>query len=228
MTRPLEARFLGRVGYLEALELQERLVEAVRRGEAPDTLLLLEHPPVITLGRDTRAGHVLLSEEALAAGGIEVHAAGRGGDVTYHGPGQLVGYPVVALRGERRDLRRYVRDLEEALIRTAADFAIEAGRIAGLTGVWVGERKLAALGVRVSTGWIAWHGFALNVGADLEGFSAIVPCGLKDMGVTSIALETGRTPSLEEVARRAAVHVGEVLGAALSSPAPDTHARRAR
>jgi lipoyl(octanoyl) transferase len=228
VSRPLAARWLGRVPYAEALALQERLVDAVRHGAEPDTLLLLEHAPVITTGRDTRPGHILLSPEELAARGVEVHDVGRGGDVTFHGYGQLVGYPVIALRGARRDLRRYMGDLEEALILTAADFGVRAGRITGLTGVWVGDRKLAALGVRVSAGWIAWHGFALNVGADVSGFDAILPCGLAGKGVTSIALETGLDPGLEEVARRAAAHVADVLGAALSSSALGLSRRRPR
>ena len=218
--RLLVARWLGRVEYGEALALQERLVEQVKTGEAPDTLLLVEHPPVITLGRNSHAENVLLSATQLAQRGVEVHEVGRGGDVTFHGPGQLVGYPIVALLGERRDLHRYMRDLEEALLRTVADFGITGQRIAGLTGVWVGDRKLAALGVRVSSGWIAWHGFALNVGRDVSGFDSIVPCGIADKGVTSIALETGRDVPLQDVAERAGVHVAAVLGRRISSSRP--------
>jgi lipoyl(octanoyl) transferase len=212
----MEAVWLGRVPYAEALALQERLVDARRRGEAPDTLLLLEHPPVITLGRSSRPGHVLLPPDALAARGIETFDAGRGGDVTYHGPGQLVGYPIVALAPNRRDARRYLRDLEEVLLRTAADHGVRGRREAGLTGVWVGGRKLAAIGVRISTGWITSHGFALNVSADLGGFDAIVPCGIRGRGVTSLEAEAGKTLAVREVADRAAVHAADVLGLPLA------------
>jgi lipoyl(octanoyl) transferase len=210
----LSCRFLGRVPYAQAAALQERLVGLRRSGASTDTLLLLEHPPVVTLGRGARAGHLLLDEAALSARGIELHEAGRGGDVTFHGLGQLVGYPVVALQGARRDAHRYLRDLEDALIGTAAAFGVEAAREPGLTGAWVGRDKLAAIGVRIGTGWITSHGFALNVGDDLSGFDTIVPCGIRDRGVTSLTRETGATPSLEEVARVAADHVATALGLA--------------
>lgn len=209
---PLIVRWLGRVPYEDAAGLQERLVEAIRAGRSPDHLLLLEHDPVVTLGRSSRAANLLLSPSELAARAIALHESGRGGDVTFHGPGQLVGYPVVRIPEGRRDLHRYLRDLEEALIRTASEFGIEAARSAGQTGVWVGNEKLAAIGVRVSTGWIAWHGFALNVGADLSGFETIVPCGIADKGVTSIARLTGTAPALREVAAVAARHVAQILG----------------
>ena len=221
---PLSCRFLGRVPYADASRMQERLVAARRASEAPDTLLLLEHPPVVTLGRGAHAENLLLDEEELRERGIELHEAGRGGDVTFHGPGQLVGYPVVALQGERRDAHRYLRDLEEGLIAVAAAFGIRAGRVDGLTGVWVGSSKLAAIGVRIGTGWITSHGFALNVGPDVSGFETIVPCGIRDRGVTSLALATGATLDLESVARVAADHVAKALGlaavwdAAISSP----------
>jgi len=214
---PLRARWLGRVTYADALRLQDATVRERRRDGAPDTLLLLEHPPVITLGRGARPEHVLLAPSELAARGIEVHEAGRGGDVTFHGPGQLVGYPILALRGARRDAHRYLRDLEEALILTAARFGIDASRSSAGTGVWVGGRKLAAIGVRISSGWITSHGFALNVATDLAGFRAIVPCGLRDAGVTSLVALTGRTIGLERVAMEAAACLAAVLGRA---PAP--------
>jgi lipoyl(octanoyl) transferase len=194
--------------------MQERLVAARRAGKEQDTLLLLEHPPVVTLGRGAHAENLLLDEEGLRKRGIELHEAGRGGDVTFHGPGQLVGYPVVALQGERRDAHRYLRDLEEGLIATAAAFGLRAGRVPGLTGVWAGSGKLAAIGVRIGTGWVTSHGFALNVGGDLSGFESIVPCGIRDRGVTSLARETGRTFDLEAVARVAADHVAKALGLA--------------
>ena len=208
----LRWRFLGRVPYGDASRLQERLVEARRRGEAPDTLLLLEHPPVVTLGRGAHAENLLLDAADLAARGIELHEAGRGGDVTFHGPGQLVGYPVLALTGDRRDAHRYLRDIEEGLIATAAAFGVTAGRVPGLTGAWIGREKLAAIGVRIGTGWITSHGFALNVGEDLSGFETIVPCGIRDRGVTSLSAACGRPVTLEEVARIAATEVARALG----------------
>ena len=204
--------FLGRVPYAEAVGLQESLVDRVRRGEAADTLLLLTHPPVITLGRTTKPGHVLIEDAARVARGIELHEAGRGGDVTYHGPGQLVGYPIVALSGERRDAHRYLRDLEEGLIAAAAAFGVQASRLAGLTGVWAGPEKLAAIGVRIGTGWVTSHGFALNCGSDLSGFEAIVPCGIGDRAVTSLSRILGREVSPEEAAPRTASAVAAALG----------------
>jgi len=210
--RPLLLRWLGRVPYSDATKLQEELVASRRAGEIPDTLLLLEHPPVITFGRGSDPNHVLAGEQELARRGIEVHDAGRGGDVTYHGPGQLVGYPIVELRSERRDAHRYLRDIEQAVIDGVAEFDVTAERIAGLTGVWVGEEKLAAIGVRLSTGWITSHGFALNVHGDLAGFQTIVPCGIRDRGVTSLARLTGSDLDVRTVAERVAPHVARVLG----------------
>jgi lipoyl(octanoyl) transferase len=219
--KTLVTRWLGRVPYSRGADLQRELVRDRRRGRVPDTLLVLEHPPVITLGSGARSEHILFPAPELRARGIEVHEAGRGGDVTYHGPGQLVGYPVVALSGGRRDAHRYLRDLEQALILTAADYGVAATRWAGRTGVWVGSRKLAAIGVRISSGWITSHGFAVNVGADLSGFGAIVPCGIHDAGVTSLEALTGLRPTLREVAARASVNLASVLGLrAVSSPAP--------
>jgi lipoyl(octanoyl) transferase len=200
------------VPYAEAVALQEALVDARRRGEAPDTLLLLEHPPVITLGRSAHRGNVLADDARLEELGIEIHESGRGGDVTYHGPGQLVGYPILALVEGRRDAHAYLRDLEEALILTAADFGVRGRRIPGLTGVWVGDRKLAAIGVRIGAGWITSHGFALNVAGDLSGFETIVPCGLEGRGVTSLAETTGGRPAIPAVAAAAAARVAQVLG----------------
>ena len=187
----MEVRKLGRVAYNAALELQKQLVEDRRAGRIADTLLLVEHPPVITLGVRTRgsSANIIASAATLEAQGVTVHETGRGGDVTYHGPGQLVGYPILDLRPDRCDVHRYVRDLEVVLIRAVATFGVKAGRITGLTGVWVGpegrEEKLAAIGVRISR-WITSHGFALNVGTDLSHFNLIVPCGIADRGVTSL------------------------------------------
>ncbi|NNM06933.1 MAG: lipoyl(octanoyl) transferase LipB [Gemmatimonadetes bacterium] len=195
----LEVRRLGRVPYDEALDLQTELVARRRSQEVPDQLLLLEHPHVITLGTSSLDSNVLLSEEELERKGIHLYEAGRGGDVTYHGPGQLVGYPILALGPNRRDLHRYLRDLEEVLILTLRRFGIQATREEGLTGVWVPEGKLGAIGVRVSSGWITSHGFALNVDTDLDFFSAIVPCGIQDRPVTSMTKVLGRRITVDEV-----------------------------
>lgn len=198
--RAIAVRRLGRIAYTDALALQQQLVEKRRRGEIDDQLLLLEHPPVITLGvkvRNDRA-HVLATPQRLAALGIEVHETGRGGDVTYHGPGQVVGYPIVDLRPDRCDVHAYVRDLEEVLIRAAAAFGIEAERVNGLTGIWVRGDKLAAIGVRISR-WITSHGFAFNVNTDLSHFNLIIPCGIKDRGVTSLQTLLGRQVPMAEV-----------------------------
>ena len=189
--RSVDVRRLGVIGYQQALDLQRELVEQRKRGEIPDQLLLLEHPDVITLGVKTRSGrsHVLESDESLAAKGIALFETGRGGDVTYHGPGQLVGYPIIDLKPDRCDVHRYVRDLEDVLIQAVSGFGITARRVAGLTGIWVGPddhpAKLAAIGVRISR-WVTSHGFALNVNTDLSRFGLIVPCGITDKGVTSM------------------------------------------
>jgi lipoyl(octanoyl) transferase len=198
--RPLEIQRLGLIPYAEALELQKQLVERRRAREIVDQLLLLQHPAVITLGVKSRndRSHVLETPEGLAARGIDLVETGRGGDVTYHGPGQLVGYPIIDLNPDRRDVHRYVRDLEEVLIRTAAAFGITAGRMPGLTGVWVDDGKLAAIGVRIAR-WITSHGFALNVGTNLEHFGLIIPCGISDKNVTSLERLTGRPVSMSEV-----------------------------
>jgi lipoyl(octanoyl) transferase len=210
--RALEVRRLGRVPYADALALQRSLVEERRAGRIPDTLLFVEHPPVLTLGvrGDGGRSHILATDEALAARGIEVHETGRGGDITYHGPGQLVGYPIIDLNPDRRDVHRYVRDLETVLIRTAADYGVAAGRIEGLTGVWVGNEKLAAIGVRIAR-WITSHGFALNVSTDLDHFKLIVPCGISDRGVTSLERLLGRRIDMAEVEIRVSEHFSKVF-----------------
>jgi lipoyl(octanoyl) transferase len=200
----MQVRRLGLIDYRTALDLQRELVEQRKQGLIPDQLLLLEHPHVITLGVRTRndQSHVLATPESLAADGVELFETGRGGDVTYHGPGQLVGYPIIDLKPGRCDVHRYVRDLEEGLIRAVAEFGIRAGRVKGLTGIWVGpegeEAKLAAIGVRISR-WVTSHGFALNVSTDLSRFGLIVPCGISDRGVTSMERLLGRRISMAEV-----------------------------
>ncbi len=211
-----EAQFLGTVGYAEAQALQESLVEQRASNRVPDRLLLLEHPHVLTLGRNARAEHVLADAELRARRSVEVFECGRGGDVTYHGPGQLVAYPIVDLRPDRCDLHRYVRDLERVLLRVLAGFGIEGHVVAGRTGVWV-ERpglppaKVAAIGVRVSR-WITSHGIALNVHPDLGYFDLIVPCGLQGSAVTSLAALLPHPPTVREAARRFAAEFGAVFG----------------
>jgi len=184
--RPLEVRRLGLVDYRVALAEQAALVSDRQAGRIDDVLLFVEHPPVVTLGvrRGGRA-HIVASPTALASRGIDVFETGRGGDVTYHGPGQIVGYPILDLKPDRCDVHRYVRDLEEVLIRAAREFSVDARRVQGLTGVWVHEQKLAAIGVRLSR-WVTSHGFAMNLDTDLQDFELIVPCGLADRGVTSL------------------------------------------
>jgi lipoyl(octanoyl) transferase len=210
-SRP-EVRRLGRMPYAEALALQRELVEERRAGRIGDVLLLVEHPHVLTLGvrGDGGRSHILAADERLTALDVTVHEAGRGGDITYHGPGQLVGYPIIDLKPERCDVHRYVRDLEEVLIRVAADHGITAGRLSGLTGVWVGGEKLAAIGVRIAR-WITSHGFALNVSTDLDFFKLIVPCGISDRGVTSLAALLGRPLDWRAVEDQVIDHFTEIF-----------------
>ena len=200
VARELQVRRLGLLPYGEALELQAQLVEDRKAGRIPDQLLLLEHPPVITLGVKARKdrSNVLATPEALSAAGVELFETGRGGDVTYHGPGQLVGYPILDLRPDRCDVHRYVRDLEQALILAVATFGVTSGRLEGLTGTWVGTEKLAAIGVRISR-WVTSHGFALNVTTNLNHFDLIVPCGIVDKGVTSLERLTGSHLAMDRV-----------------------------
>ena len=191
-------RRLGRVGYDAAWALQRELVAARQVGAAPDTLLLLEHPPVITLGRAGEAAHLLGSRAELERRGVGFIETDRGGDITFHGPGQIVGYAIVDLDARGRDLHRYLRDLESVPIRALAEFGIRAARIDGLTGVWVGDAKVAAIGIRVSR-WVTHHGFALNVDTDLSFFDLIVPCGIADKRVTSMEALLGRAVDRAEV-----------------------------
>jgi lipoyl(octanoyl) transferase len=230
--RTITARWLGRIRYGEALALQERLVEERVRGEVGDTLLLLEHEPVITLGRAARAQNVLANGEARAELGVEYFETGRGGDVTYHAPGQLVAYPIFDLKPDRCDVRRYVRDLGRVMIALARDHGIAAGMIEGdpkLIGVWVDRdaptawrdppepdaqrlAKIGAIGVRLSR-WVTMHGLAFNVTTDLRGFQLIVPCGISALGVTSLEALGVPAPTVHDLAMRAAVHCAEIFDA---------------
>ena len=198
--RPLEVRRLGVVPYEKALAMQRALVEERRAERVPDLLLLLEHPAVITLGvkGDGGRSNIVATTEHLASLGIEVRDAGRGGDVTYHGPGQIVGYPILDLRPDRCDVHRYVRDVEDVMMRVCAEYGITAGRVPGLTGTWVGAEKIGAIGVRISR-WITSHGFAFNVKTDLNHFRLIVPCGIGDRGVTSLERLLGRHVAVSDV-----------------------------
>ena len=211
-TSAIEVRRLpGLTPYAEAWELQRELVRRRRAGEIPDTLLLLEHPPVYTVGRAARdASNLGMGEEYLRSLGAEVFWSDRGGDATFHGPGQVVGYPIVRLRV--RDTHRYLRDLEEVVIRTIARYGLEGWRHPRYTGVWVGENKICAIGVKFSSGWIASHGFALNVSTDLSWFDRITPCGIREYGVTSLEKELGREVPLEEVEREVVARFREVFG----------------
>ena len=209
--RTLEVRRLGVVPYDAALDLQRRLVEQRRAGTVGDLLLLLEHPPVLTLGvrRDGGRSNILASDDDLASRAIDVFETGRGGDVTYHGPGQIVGYPIVDLNPDRRDVHKYVRDLESVLMLATSDFGIQTSRVEGLTGVWAGDEKLAAIGIRISR-WITSHGFALNHTTDLANFGLIVPCGIADRGVTSLA-RLGGTATRDDVEARIIARFAEVF-----------------
>jgi lipoyl(octanoyl) transferase len=209
------------VPYAAASELQRTLVEERRAGRVPDLLLLLEHPHVITLGVkvDAARSHLVATPELLASKNVDVHESGRGGDITYHGPGQVVGYPILDLRPDRCDVHRYVRDLEEVMIRTAADFGLAAGRIQGLTGAWVGADKLGAIGVRISR-WITSHGFAFNVSTDLEYFRLIVPCGITSGGVTSLTRALGRRVPKGEAEASLVRHFGDVFERSIVEAVP--------
>jgi len=213
--RPLAVRRIGRIRYSEGLRLQAQLVSDRQAGRIPDTMLLLEHDPVFTLGQNAKREHVLVPAEALRARGFDVEDTGRGGDVTYHGPGQLVAYPILDLSPDRRDVHRYLRDLEEMVIRTCGDYGLQAGRIEKMTGVWVSGRKIAAIGIRIAR-WVTSHGLALNVTTDLNAFRHIVPCGLQGHDVTSLERELGGPVPLGDVMDRLTRHAGEVLGRTLA------------
>jgi lipoyl(octanoyl) transferase len=206
---------LGMIGYAEAYALQKRVVAARKAGVIDDVFLLCEHPPVITLGRSGKRENLLASEHVLRQKGVEFHATDRGGDITYHGPGQIVGYPILNLSAIRRDVVWYVRTLEEAMIRATAEFGIAAESVPGKTGIWVRagdtEEKLAAIGVHISR-WVTSHGFAYNVSTDLRNFDLIVPCGIADRKATSLEKLLGHSVDLKEVEQRLAKHFGELFG----------------
>ena len=208
--RQLLATWLGRVPYRPAFELQQIVAQLRAEKKLPDTLLLLEHDHVYTLGRRAPEEEILLDAEALAERGVSVERTDRGGRVTYHGPGQLVGYPIVQLA--TADLVGYVRALEKAMIAVAGDAGVKAGTVEGLTGLWAGDRKLGAIGIHVSRG-ITTHGFAMNVNTDLSMFNGIVPCGIVDRGVTSLSELLGRAVPMEDVVEWTITRVGEALGA---------------
>jgi lipoyl(octanoyl) transferase len=201
---------LGTIDYAEAHRLQKELQAKRISGEIDDTVLLLEHPPVLTMGRSAKEQHVLAAPDVLAARGISVHEVGRGGDVTYHGPGQLVAYPIIDLKPDRRDVRKYMWSLEETMIRTCADFGLAATRVEGLNGAWIGDRKVGAVGVRISR-WVTMHGLALNANSDLTHFDLIVPCGIQDKTVTSLSAELGRTVFAADVIDPLARHLADLF-----------------
>ncbi|MDA8218543.1 MAG: lipoyl(octanoyl) transferase LipB [Dehalococcoidales bacterium] len=213
----LVARWLGRVDYQEAWDRQAAQVRARREGGVGDELLLLEHPHTYTVGRGGTLDHILVDSEALARLGATVYQVDRGGDVTYHGPGQLVGYPIVEVRSRSIDAHTYLRKLEETIIRALAEYGVRAGRYPAYTGVWLGEEKVAAIGVKISSGGITSHGFALNVNTDVSYFGHIIPCGIRDKGLSSLARLLGRPVAMLEVAEVVARHFAGEFGLTLQA-----------
>jgi lipoyl(octanoyl) transferase len=211
---PLLITDLGLISYADACALQQRLVDARKAGAIDDVLLFCEHPHVLTLGRNANRANLLASEHVLRQKGVELHSTNRGGDITYHGPGQVVGYPILNLGNIKRDVGWYVRTLEEAMIRASADFGVTAYRVPGKTGTWVqtgaSEEKLAAIGVHISR-WVTSHGFAYNVATDLRYFELIVPCGIPDRKATSLEKLLSRAVALAEVKPRLTHHLAEIL-----------------
>ncbi|QMV44294.1 lipoyl(octanoyl) transferase LipB [Cohnella cholangitidis] len=221
----LEPEWLSRMDYGEAWELQKKLVKEIDREERPETLLLLEHSPTYTIGSDRHPEHLLYGKDELARRGISLYEIDRGGDITYHGPGQLVGYPLLYLDAVGLDLHKYLRNLEEVIIRLLAEFGIAGGRKPEYTGVWVGDSKIAAIGVkfnkaRARRGFVTSHGFALNVKSDVEqeGFQGIIPCGIKEYGIVSLETLTGKPLQVEEIGRRILPYFTEVFGYEASVP----------
>lgn len=213
----LEAAFYGRIDYAETWNRQQELVKAIDRGEQPDTLLLLEHPPTYTIGSDRNPEHLLWSREQLQEKGIGLFEIDRGGDITYHGPGQLVGYPLVYLDAVGLDLHGYLRQLEQVIIDCLADYGVEGRRKPEYTGVWVGNEKIAAIGVKFNKcrhrrGFVTSHGFALNVKAGISGFEGIIPCGISEYGVTSLERCTGTAQDVEQAAEQILPHFARLFG----------------
>jgi len=229
ITRELLVADLGVVPYAEALELQRNAAHARLDGRlAHDLLILVEHPPVVTFGRSAKAAHLLLSESELAGRGVEFFDVERGGDVTFHGPGQLVGYPIMHLGRHREDLHWYLRELEQVMIDGLASLGVAAARNPGKTGVWTGDRKIASIGVHARQ-WVTWHGFALNVTTDLSYFDVMVPCGIPDVVMTSVARELAggalASESLNAAAREAVTHAFAARFSLTPSPVSDTALR---
>ena len=206
------------IPYAEALALQSDLVALRRTGDIPDQLLLLQHPHVITLGTGSSRAHVLADESRRRDLGIDLVEVGRGGDVTYHGPGQLVGYAILDLKPDRKDVHQYLRDLEAVLVQALEEMGIRGERLSDLTGVWVDGRKIATIGVRVSSGWITSHGFALNVSNDLSFFETIVPCGIQDVSVTSVSQELGRPCGIPDIMGTVSGAFSGVFGHSIAGP----------
>ncbi len=203
---------LGLWEYRASLELQRQIVQKRKNNEVPDCLLFIDYPHTITLGRGGKAEHLLAVASELESKSVSYHETDRGGDITYHGPGQMIAYPILDLKSLRRDINWYLRSLEECIIETLVDFGIQSERVPGATGVWVGNEKIAAMGVRTSQ-WVTSHGVALNVNPDLDYFDLIVPCGLRSRGVTSLAVLLGsRAPALQEVKSRFILHFGRIFG----------------
>ena len=216
--KALEVRRLGLVPYADGLELQRHLVEERKADRIPDTLLLLQHPHVLTVGvKKDGKEHILATPDRLSSLNVEVFETGRGGDVTYHGPGQLVGYPIINLDPDRRDVHKYVRDLEEVMIRVCAGYGLTADRVKGFSGAWIGDEKIGAIGVRISR-WITSHGFAFNVSTNIDFFNLIVPCGIADKGVTSLAAKLGKAPEMSEVEDRFVEHFAGVFERTIRHP----------
>lgn len=219
--RELHARRLGRISYRAAWDLQKQLVEQRKNGEIPDTVLLLEHEPVITLGRDTDPTSLLYNEATLAAVGVELVQSDRGGDATYHGPGQIVAYPILDLRPDWQDIPKFVRAIEQTMIDAVGGYGLQAERLAGSPGVWLPEtatapaRKIGAIGARISR-WITHHGLALNVNTHMDHFQLIVPCGIRDKGVTSLQAELEREVPMGEAMTRLAEHLARNFGRRLT------------
>lgn len=211
MNHSLVVLHLGTFEYASSLALQRELAQQRLEGQIPDHLLLLEHPPVYTLGSAGRKEHLLFPEEFFRQKGADIFYIGRGGDVTFHGPGQLVGYPILDLRYYNKDVHQYVRRLEETILRTLKEYGVWAERKPGLPGVWVGEDKIAALGIEVRK-WITRHGFAFNISTDLSYFQWIIPCGIPDKGVTSLKALRGEAPPMEEVSQKIVKHFVSLFG----------------